>query len=199
MSDQPTVESFLKDVSGHRLEIIRDDGLYRHLRFSKDGSNVMRFDLVTWPGYLCFCGDMQEFVFQRLADMFEFFRGEPGDFERQRWRIDRRYWAEKVQASPHEGVRQYSPDAFRAAIASYLQYREPSPDLLEAIDAEVLNHADDYFEAVTAVRDFEHEDFRFTDFFEHSIEDYTYHFTWCCFALRWGIQQYDLATAQVRA
>ena len=28
------------------------------------------FDIVTWPGYLCYSGDMGCFVFTRLPDMF---------------------------------------------------------------------------------------------------------------------------------
>lgn len=85
---------FLADVAHHQLTVLRDDGLYRHLRFSKPGSNDMRFDVVTWPGFLAYSGDMGCFVFERLDDMLAFFRRPytgPG------LTINERYWAEKCQ------------------------------------------------------------------------------------------------------
>lgn len=33
----------------------------------------------------------------------------------------------------------------------------------------------------------------FSEFSESSCEDYTHQFAWCCNAIRWGINQYDLA------
>jgi hypothetical protein len=45
-----------------------------------------------------------------------------------------------------------------------------------------------------AVTEFEWDNQQyFTDFFEHSLEDYTFHYIWCCYALVWGIRQYDAA------
>ena len=44
--------------------------------------------------------------------------------------------------------------------------------------------------------------FEFRDFWETNLCDYTFHFTWCCYALAWGIQQYDqhiTATAEPAA
>ena len=37
---------FLRDVATHELTIIRNEGLYRHLRFSRPGSSCMYFDLI---------------------------------------------------------------------------------------------------------------------------------------------------------
>ena len=33
MSRQPTEETFLKDVEKHRMTVLLDNGVYRHLRF----------------------------------------------------------------------------------------------------------------------------------------------------------------------
>ena len=31
-----------------------------------------------------------------------------------------------------------------------------------------------------------------SDFFmDHTCEEYTYHFVWCCYAIAWGISEYD--------
>lgn len=67
---------FLADVKDHKISIVRDDGVYRHVRFAKPETVCMHFDLITWPGYLAYVGDMGAFTFTRLRDMFEFFRGD---------------------------------------------------------------------------------------------------------------------------
>jgi hypothetical protein len=90
----PDAEAFLKHVRDHAMTIVREDGVYRHLRFRKPGTSCMGFDIITWPGYLCFCGDMGTYVFQRLQDMLQFFRTKRRDDGS--WSIDHRYWAEKV-------------------------------------------------------------------------------------------------------
>jgi len=41
--------------------------------------------------------------------------------------------------------------------------------------------------------EFEHDGFRFEDFWEIDCHDYTYSFVWCCYAIAWGIQVYDAA------
>jgi len=74
MSAAYSEESFLRDVAEHAMLLIRDDGVSRHVRFAQPGTGCMHFDLITWPGYLCYTGDMGTYVFQRLTDMFEFFR-----------------------------------------------------------------------------------------------------------------------------
>lgn len=62
-------DRFLRDIQEHELTVIRDDGVYRHLRFQKPGTSVMYFDLITWPGHLCFTGDMGSYLFSRVRDM----------------------------------------------------------------------------------------------------------------------------------
>lgn len=74
MSDQCTEKRFLGDVAKHQMTILRDDGVNRHVRFKQPNSSNMFFDLITWPGCLCYTGDMGTYVFRRLEDMFEFFR-----------------------------------------------------------------------------------------------------------------------------
>ena len=69
-----TQESFLKDVSRHTLRVMLNDELQRHLVLSNGISWNQRFEIVTWPGYLAYAGDMGSFLFHRLEDMFQFFR-----------------------------------------------------------------------------------------------------------------------------
>ena len=68
-------ERMLSATADHKLTILHNDGLYRHIRFKNPKSIFYWFDLITWPGVLVFKGDMGCYVFSRLDDMFEFFTG----------------------------------------------------------------------------------------------------------------------------
>ena len=71
-------KEFLKCVEKHELKILRDDGVYRHVRLKAPGPiNCYQFDLVTWPNFICFDGDGGPFIFANpsLEDMFTNFRG----------------------------------------------------------------------------------------------------------------------------
>jgi hypothetical protein len=189
---------FEDDVAGHRVTVLRDDGVYRHLHCSS-GSYVYQFDVITWPGYLAYTGDMGCFVFARIPDMFEFFRGRDGAV------VDSRYLAEKaVAADKHDGIEEYSADLFRAAIKrDFDDYAERMPEderasLWESIEDDVLCYADDGQErAVDAASGFQwRRDTVFPDFWEHRLRDFTGRFVWCCYAVPWAIRQYDALKAQ---
>lgn len=42
-----TVDRFLKDAENHKMTVVRDDGVYRHLRFMKPETTSYWFDLIT--------------------------------------------------------------------------------------------------------------------------------------------------------
>jgi hypothetical protein len=189
-----TREQFLKDVGSHEVIVLRDDGVYRHIRFKRPGTGCMHFDLLTWPGSLCYTGDMGTFVFSRLHDMFQFFRSERGG-------INPQYWSEKVQAEDRCGVERFSEKRFREAVREHFEQSMEGNDgwsheerllLWGAIEEDVLRRVDDSeHDALIAVRDFVHEHWTFRDFWERNLKEYTHRFMWCCYALAWGIKQYD--------
>jgi len=86
------------------MEVLHEDGLYRHLRFTKGGSQCYRFDIHTWPGFLCICQDMGTYVFSRTPDMFDFFRLKDNDWSKKHI-INTGYWAEKLQAVDRDSAR----------------------------------------------------------------------------------------------
>lgn len=88
---------FIRDVSSHQLSVIRDNGLYRHLRFSRPNTRAYSFDIVTWPGYLAVTGDMGTWTFSRITDMFEFFT-DTHFGRRDSFHINPGYWSEKFEA-----------------------------------------------------------------------------------------------------
>lgn len=205
-----TQESFLKDVGKHEIQVVRDDGHNRHIRFKEPGSSNMYFDLITWAGYLCFTGDMGTYVFSRLDDMFEFFRTDKG-------RINRQYWSEKLQAVDCSGANkgcavEFSRPKFDQMIKETLgqwiregkEYGSLDKDerrqLWDAVNEDVFDSGyDDGHSLLTRAHEFswtidprgrDHV-YSFDDLSARSYTDYTYHFTWCCYALAWGIKQYD--------
>lgn len=186
---------FLRDVATHKMTVLRDDGVHRHIQFKQPDSGNMRFDLITWPGFLCYCGDMGTYVFQRLPDMFNFFRNSSADCKGLY--INLGYWAEKCEAHDRSGVEEYSAEKFRDVIKDILKEEKATKGLRQAVQDEVLDYADDGFDtAYRCADDFEHNGFKFTDLFEYDFKDYTFRFIWCCYAMAWGIQTYDKAKAE---
>lgn len=213
-----TEERFLKDVATHEMIVLRDDGVYRHIRFKRPGTSCMHFDLVTWPGYLAYSGDMGCYVFSRLNDMFEFFRTDRRHQDGSGLKINQMYWSEKLRAVDGNrraaGAKEYSQEKFRAAVWSdfvaWVRYKgrrftkEQRRDLWTELKDSVLEHEHDEHAAYNAASEFSwradgapryknNPDFEFVDFWDHDLTDYTYSFTWCCYALAWGVLQYDKA------
>lgn len=204
-----TEELFLRDVQGHTMEVLRDDGVYRHLRFRKPrpASSSYWFDLITWPEMLCINGDMGTYVFSRLTDMFEFFRTDKR--HDHQLGINLGYWAEKLKAPNSRAAEEFDSKKFDTAIKGLLidwikehrgdTSKEERRDLWETVGEEVLNLSDDQDgnRKQAAAYDFCHQvnparKFYFRDLFELDFQDYTFHFVWCCYAIAWGIQRYDI-------
>lgn len=197
---RPTEQSFLKDVEKHEMQIIRNNDLYRHIRFSQPQSNIQQFDLITWPGYLCYTGDMGCYVFTRVEDMFQFFRRDP---RYEGLPISPDYWGQKVAGLDHDGVKQYSVEKFKQMVEENLkEYMAENKLTVEQINA-VNNAVEDdllsledsgmygHVKAHEAIRDFECEGLNFENAWEWDLTDYTTRFIWCCYAIVWGIKQYD--------
>lgn len=187
---EPSIESFLRDVAQHQTEIIRDEDMHRHARFRQAGTIVRNFDLITWPGHLCYTGDMGTYVFSRIRDMFVFFRNSEQ-------KINPCYWGEKLLAIDKQcGFKQYDPDTFRQRIAEALDSAEASDEVRGEVECQVLSHADEEHDAMRAAYEFEHNGFRLQDFWEYDCTKYTFHYIWCCRAIVWGINQYDAAKSK---
>lgn len=215
MTRENTEADFLKDVAAHEMEVLRDDGVYRHIRFKKPGTGCMHFDLVTWPGYLAYSGDMGCYVFSRLNDMFEFFRTDREYLQRngRQLCINLGYWSEKLQAvdgGRREGsAKEFSEEKFSRAVIedlitwirgnAYRTTKDERRELWDAVMSEVIGADGDSggYRKQTAAHDFSHfvnkdvGSFYFQDFWEHDLTEYTFRFVWCCYALAWGIAKYD--------
>jgi hypothetical protein len=200
---QPIVtvaDRFNRAVRKHQMTIKQDNGLHRHLTFKEPGTNNNCFHITTWPGYLAISGDAGSYVFARLPDMFEFFRGD---------HINQQYWGEKLQAvDRHGGYREFSEECFHEAIKYDFdnwtfdcdEDDEPAErakawealqesDLAEDASPESIEDAiqrASVYECPVSGNGFQ-------DFWDRSLEDYTFRFSWCCHAIQWAVSVYDAA------
>lgn len=198
-----TKDQFFIDVHDHQLTVIKDDGLYRHLRLSRPKSSTYRFDIITWPGYLAVAGDMGEWVFTRLDDMFEFFRGGL-----ERPSID--YWAEKCRAADRTSRQPiYEFDRAMATlhveewIDDYIHQWGEGIDnswrgdslrgsVLDSLESAMNDEetVDAFFRWMADVN----EDGFTIDYFDMTFrrfQRWSFAFEWICYAIPWAIDQYD--------
>jgi len=201
-----TEKRFLNDIKDHNITIIRDDGVNRHLRFSRNGSSFYRFDLITWDGHLTITGDCGTYIFSRIHDMFDFFVSSKNK-EENKLKINPYYWSEKLRsidysACSHSSIMQLSDKKLMASMCRY--YRayiecnqslliEDRIDLRNKIREEILDlgSVDGVHEMVSCF-EFNGDHDVFPDFFEEDIEDYKTSFIWNLYAIVWGIKQYGI-------
>lgn len=191
---------FLNDVTKHKMCILRDDGVDRHIRFKRDNTNCYSFDLITVSGRLIITGDCGTYVFSRIEDMFEFFTIGQYDLNHKpekQLNINPSYWGEKLDAICRQGgYKEFSSENFKESIQNefdgWKQYsgltEEVIKEIWEQIKDEILDAVSEE-DAYRRMADFTHKDFEF-DGCEYHMQDYTFSYTWCLYAIVWGIKQY---------
>ncbi|HEY9410227.1 MAG TPA: hypothetical protein VIP77_11660 [Jiangellaceae bacterium] len=152
---------FLRESSQHRMTVLHDDGLYRHLRFAdpRSGWGFYWFELITTPNTLIFRGDGESFVFSRLEDMFKFFRtglGRDGSID-----INPQYWSEKL-TSDRDSVTKYDREIVerqvRECVVEAIRERTAPRGIGKVVTDEILNsyYLDTEDEARRVLYEFEH-------------------------------------------
>lgn len=196
MNNTCTQQQFLKDVAKHQMLVKLDQGVYRHIVFEKPKHSYLhRFEIVTTPWRLMITGDMGTWVFARLEDMFQFFRTDKGG-------VNLSYWAEKLQNGARgtsSAAKVYDGDTYRARLIESLD----DYDLTKAKRASIIRELkqldfNDEHWILHEINGFEHDGFKFQDAWEIDMTVYSYHFTWCCYAIAWAIQRWDAANATTR-
>jgi hypothetical protein len=214
MKTKPFTEAdFLQQVAKHQMQIVHEAGELRHIQFKEPGTQNLHFNITTVPGYLMITGDMGAWTFTRLRDMFELFRAPerygPG------LHINLSYWAEKLTACdcgghfPSKGAKEFDENKFAAIL------RRQGKELLREAKADGHDKGvrADMLEELRGLlsdidRDNEHaayrladewsyragqDTYRFSDLWDHDFKSYRHSFIWACYAIAWGIQQYDAA------
>lgn len=193
--DERVAAQFAGNTAEHRLTILHDDGVYRHIIMAKPSTGLYRYELITWPGHLAVGGDMDTYVFARVQDMFTFFRGH---------KVNPSYWAEKVQDG-RERTSSYSEDLFKACVMDELKrmpvpnlndkQREARAELLERMTDGDAHHLEGARELLTDAE----RGGLFSDTWEWRLEDWDWHFLYCLNAIVAGIAAYDTAKAEIPA
>lgn len=218
-----TQKRFERDIANHRMTIVRDDDVNRHLMCrDAGGGSPYWFEIVTWPGTLCIRGDMGTYVFSRERDMLGFFRaskygreGEPGKLY-----IDPAHWAAKLKAADSNGghpssIKELDRRAFNKQtmdqLNAYMGIDDGDCDypgklvteIRRDLRGEVLDAVHDSTppnEAHRILHDYIYRDNK--DCMHHPFWDtesvptnYTFHFLWCLYAIAWAVREYDAAKA----
>jgi hypothetical protein len=196
---KPTKERFLEDIKKHKLKIIKDEDTYRHLIMTS-GSSIFKYEIITWPNYLCICGDMGCFVFSRIEDMFQFFRSPKDELY-----INPSYWHEKLQGKDKtDSFKEFDPKIFEKIIKEIFEEttenksKEEKEKIWEIIQDEILVCGDSFFEesyeeiierAEESAERYGIEGF--TDMHDYDFNSFTYSYIWCLYAIVYAIQKYD--------
>ena len=196
-SETMVLERVGNDLKDHVVTLLHDGGPNRrHFRCQKPGTWNMGFDVVTWPGYLCYTGDMGEYLFCRTEDMIAFMRGSCMSYS---------YAAEKCVAS-REGCEEFSEGAFNKALDYRLEEGETFTVYLgggkteersvsEAVEELRKYSCESEYDAIRAMYDsglWDGSDLP-------SCKDWTFRFLWCLHALKWLIAKLDAGTFESRA
>lgn len=192
---------FAADTATHRMTVLHEDGLYRHLRFAApEPSRVGPFELITWPHNLVVkAGWTFHFDIDATPDMFDLFRNTSFTGE-----INPGYWSEKVRAGRDE-IEGFDPNLFEQQVKDYVVDAIRNGDAPRGIGAEVTSRIFECGDicheagARAELADFRFQDWSFGETWEWNFSDYTPGFLHSCHAIRHGIALYDAARKQVAA
>lgn len=216
MSNGFTVERFIEDIKSHSMTIENENGVHRTLAFKKPDSSHLWFRISTWPGYLAISGDMGNFMWSRLDDMFVFFRDD-------KLQINAGYWDEKLKSvSTNAGRYTFDEEQARDQTLDAIMRRYEIEDPQESAIKQIIKDSNSWSIAENlgnhnledeclqllekwCMIDDEHS---FTEFLRsvdydlaEAISDagqrLTMQYQWCMYAVVWAIQQYDIAKGEL--
>lgn len=191
----------VEDLKYHVVTVLLDGvtskagNKYLHYRCQKPGTWINGFDVVVWPGSMCYTGDMGDFLFQRTPDMIGFMRTAVRDVS---------YCASKCVAGKDE-IKEWSEDRFHEHLAERLKdgseytvmrrggYHTES--VQKAIDGIKRSYAEYGLRSDAEKAMYESGLWDGTDL--PSCEIYTTRFLWCLHALRWLINIIDSPVAKI--
>jgi hypothetical protein len=205
-------QRFDTEVRDHKMKVLRNDKVYRHLRFMNPRNGAYWFELHTGPHFLLFRGDGESYVFSNGDhDIFSSFRHSlraDGSIH-----PDPGYWTQKLASA--EQAEKWDTDTFSEDLEQHITdmvEQEIVPKKHEArLRAEVENdlmyedlHSADL--AIKALMEFEfyfderdhydskkQPDFTFEECWEWVTKctEYDWWYLWALHGIVWGIGQYD--------
>lgn len=179
-NDARAKEYFEKASAKFQITKLHEHGLYRHYRCGEPGNCANSFQVMAWPGFLAFVGDMGDYVFSRTDDMIAFMARAARDCS---------YSAEKCVASGRGGLTEWSYARFDAwcneRLAEHPDYESKEAERVQDAVDEIRAAYQEYNEPHDALRTIWHHapDLGVDEM--PNFEEYTVHFLWCLHALQW--------------
>lgn len=189
---------FRSHISDHVLEVVHDDGVYRHVVMGKPGTSIWSWSIVTWPGHLAVSGDIGDgFMFARERDMVGFFAAGLGTCGDGGPRINPGYWAEKLQGPCRSGAFEFSEKKFmaevRGTVAEHIESEGLSGEAaaeLEKVIEDAEWYSGDKHAALDWAYNHDRQDLFGMDFIESGFDDFDVHFLYACFAIAVTVREY---------
>jgi hypothetical protein len=187
-SEQLVKERIVRDLAEHTITCLHSEGMYRHWRCQKPGSWNMGFDIITWPGSLCYTGDMGDYLFKRTEDMVTFMSRACRDYQ---------YSAEKCVANDGR-LKEWREERFREVLAERCKESEEFTVIRQG-----KRETENVFEKTREIMD-EYENYQSQHDAEKamyesglwdggdmpSCMEYTFHFIWCLHAIKWFCEKH---------
>lgn len=189
---------FQENTNAHVLQVLHDDGLYRHLRMSAPGTGNWHWDVVTWPWNLATGGDIADgWTFSREEDMIDFFTLVAPPRKQNYYSdgaptLDFNYWAEKLQGDQRSNARSYQHKKFLDYVHSDLNERlaENDPDLTPEKVAELIESAAQVEEYYVKAYEWLQENEQWISDPYDEFTGFTFHFQLTCYAINHAVQAY---------
>ncbi len=170
----------VRDLAEHVITEVRRDGLHGHWRCGKPETSNLSFSIITWPGFLCYTGDMGHYLFRRTENMIGFMQSASMSYS---------YAAEKCIA--HDGrLREWRHELFEEELEDYLRDLRESC-VSEKRLAEVVEKQDQ-IRREYSIYEAEHDASK--AMYESGLYDgsdmpnckaFTFHFLWGLHAIKW--------------
>lgn len=183
---------FSAETTEHRLTVLHDDGLYRHLRMAKPGTGMWSWEIITWPWSLVIRGDIgSPGIFTREEDMLSFFRPRRHDapYGDGAPLINPYYWSEKL-AGGRRSVESYSPDRFLALVKLAAIERDLRPTQMEEL-----------YESAEYASEYEHDAREWLQehaavvgrdtYWDADLSGWDHHFILACYAIVTTVKAWD--------
>lgn len=186
-------KQFESETTEHRMTVLHDDGVYRHLRFMKPGTGIWHWEIITWPGHLTVAGDIGDgWTFEREHDMLDFF-GRNG----HQSGINPSYWSEKLPTHVRDAAKHFTAERFEAAVRAEIEDMDLDANqramLLTSLADEVFCGYDDLAWSLAAIEGTWHAGgkvIQFEDMEHGEYSEWDHHFLLALFAIVFSVRKY---------
>lgn len=211
-----TTETFIKSTEDVEIEVLLDNGIYRHLKFKSPSSSIVDFEICTYPDHLVISGDHGCFTFKEKGDLFNFFRRDVVLCGTPSIPTHDDYWTSKVisESTIVGGIHETNANVISATLDQCV--KDAISEGLTFWESAVQENYDDYDDFISSVKD-ELEDaissidvnnFEWLTLIEFESEiasglkpfselsydcgkELTHQFQYCCKAIVWGIHVFE--------